>query len=381
MCSIPYFADCLQKVKTPPRLQKKKYLEEGKFPVVAQENALINGYTNDESLVFRVDSPLIVFGDHTRKLKYIDFDFVLGADGAKIIKPKIGIDVKFFYYYLSLVMPNSKGYARHYKFLKKLKFSIPPLAEQQRIAAMLDVAFERIDVAIAATECNTNNSKKLFERILAATFASNCEGWRKKKLVEITTKIGSGATPKGGRKAYKDEGLSLIRSMNVHDLKFTHKALAKINEEQAALLKNVIVKEGDVLLNITGASVARCTLVDAEILPARVNQHVSIIRSKVGILLPRFLAFLLVSKPNKNKLLEIGEVGGATRQAITKTQIEEFEISFPSNPEMQLTIINRLEKALLISTNLQDIYRRKVVDLKKLKSSLLQSFLNVSEVV
>ncbi len=104
-------------------------------------------------------------------------------------------------------------------------------------------------------------------------------GWSKIKLSDITSKIGSGATPRGGKSAYKAHGISLIRSMNVHDGEFIEKNLAFIDESQAKKLSNVIIEKNDVLLNITGASIARCCVVPSRILPARVNQHVSILRA------------------------------------------------------------------------------------------------------
>jgi len=106
------------------------------------------------------------------------------------------------------------------------------------------------------------------------------QGWKWQNLSEVSVKIGSGSTPRGGRKAYKSEGISLIRSLNVYDDGFKIKGLAFIDDEQASKLSNVVVEENDVLLNITGASIARCCVVPSDLLPARVNQHVSIIRLK-----------------------------------------------------------------------------------------------------
>jgi len=154
------------------------------------------------------------------------------------------------------------------------------------------------------------------------------ESWQKKELKHLTTKIGSGATPTGGKEAYHDEGLSLIRSLNVHDFNFIEKDLAFINETQAKKLNNVEVLENDVLLNITGASVARCCLVPKRILPARVNQHVSIIRANDKVLNPLFLHYILVSPKYKQRLLSISQ-GGATREALTKEFIESFQIEYP----------------------------------------------------
>lgn len=104
------------------------------------------------------------------------------------------------------------------------------------------------------------------------------EGWEVSPLKDVTSKIGSGSTPRGGKGNYKSSGVSLIRSMNVFDFKFKNDDLAFINNQQAEKLKGVTVYAKDVLLNITGASVARCCIVPAAILPARVNQHVAIIR-------------------------------------------------------------------------------------------------------
>jgi type I restriction enzyme, S subunit len=160
-------------------------------------------------------------------------------------------------------------------------------------------------------------------------------GWVVRRLSEVTTKIGSGATPRGGNVSYKQEGLSLIRSLNVHDLNFRKKDLALIDEIQAEALSNVVVQPRDVLLNITGASIARCTVVPDEVLPARVNQHVSIIRPVPQEVDSNFLAYLLVSKDVKDRLLGIGDEGGSTRQALTKAQLQEFSLPLPPLEEQQ----------------------------------------------
>ena len=104
--------------------------------------------------------------------------------------------------------------------------------------------------------------------------------WDLTPLKKITTKIGSGATPRGGKNSYKTKGITLIRSLNVYDFEFSYEGLAFITEGQASetRLARVIVEPKDILLNITGASVARCCMVPEHLLPARVNQHVSLVR-------------------------------------------------------------------------------------------------------
>ncbi len=149
------------------------------------------------------------------------------------------------------------------------------------------------------------------------------------KLGDVTTKIGSGATPRGGRDTYHKQGMPLIRSLNIYDLNFNYDNLAFIDDSQAKQLDNVSVEKDDVLLNITGASVCRCTSVPQKLVPARVNQHVSIIRADKKSLLGNYLKYLLVSPLYKRELYGLARTG-ATREALTKVDIENFEIKLPS---------------------------------------------------
>jgi type I restriction enzyme, S subunit len=154
------------------------------------------------------------------------------------------------------------------------------------------------------------------------------EGWAISSLKYETSKIGSGATPRGGKGAYKEEGISQIRSMNVFDGNFIMKELAKIDEAQAEKLKNVIIEKNDVLLNITGASVTRCCIVPPSVIPARVNQHVCIIRAKDKSMNPYYIYQSLTCPAGKSVLNSLAQAG-ATREALTKAHIENFELVVP----------------------------------------------------
>ena len=123
-------------IKTP----QTEFLEEGEFPVVDQGQSLVAGFVNDRSRVCSVKPPVIIFGDHTRALKYVDFEFAMGADGTKVLVPKVESDTKYLYYALKAIKIPAAGYSRHYKFLKETQIPLPPLAEQKRIAGILDAA-------------------------------------------------------------------------------------------------------------------------------------------------------------------------------------------------------------------------------------------------
>jgi type I restriction enzyme S subunit len=161
----------------------------------------------------------------------------------------------------------------------------------------------------------------------------------KTKLKNITTKIGAGATPTGGQSSYQEEGIALIRSQNVLDFRFSRDGLAFINEEQAKALNNVTVEENDVLLNITGDSIARVCVVPKEVLPARVNQHVSIIRCNKEIDSRYVHYYLQYLKPY---LLKICGVGG-TRNALTKEAIEKLEIEIRENHTGIAAVLSALD--------------------------------------
>ena len=161
-------------------------------------------------------------------------------------------------------------------------------------------------------------------------------------LGETCTKIGSGATPRGGKKTYLRDGpYALIRSQNVYNDGFHREGLAFISNQQADDLRNVEVLLEDVLLNITGDSVARVCQVDPGILPARVNQHVAIIRPKPDKLDAKFLRYYLASPEVQSMLLSWAD-SGSTRKALTKQMIEAFEVSAPVDVSEQRAIAHIL---------------------------------------
>ena len=202
-----------------------------------------------------------------------------------------------------------------------------PIKEQNLICEKLDKIYNIIKLR--------RQELLILDDLIKARFVEmfgnpvlNDKRWEQKSLGDITTKIGSGATPKGGKETYQEKGITLIRSMNVHNGKFEYKDLAHISDEQGAKLDNVMIEENDVLLNITGASVARSCVVPNNILPARVNQHVCIIRCKKCII-PEFLNNLLIDDNYQELLWNIAG-SGATREAITKQQVENLNIILPS---------------------------------------------------
>lgn len=163
-------------------------------------------------------------------------------------------------------------------------------------------------------------------------------GWTYIRLGDVCDKVGSGATPRGGASVYLDTGeITLIRSQNVYNDGFKHDGLVSITKKHGDELRNVEVQSDDVLLNITGDSVARCCQVDPSIIPARVNQHVAIIRPNSDYLDAQYLRYFLVSPQMQEMMLSWAGAGG-TRNALTKEMIQSFEVAAPESVEEQRAI-------------------------------------------
>ncbi|MFY7863523.1 restriction endonuclease subunit S [Roseateles sp.] len=189
------------------------------------------------------------------------------------------------------------------------------------------------------------------------------------ELGGVTTKVGSGATPRGGEAAYKPSGIPLIRSMNVHFDGFRRDGLAFLDEEQARALKNVEVRAGDVLLNITGASIGRVTVAPTAMDGARVNQHVCIIRPDQH-LDSSFLRWYLAA-PSQQRLIN-GIESGATRQALTKEKILGFEVPlFPLSRQRE--IVAEIEKQFSRLDDAVANLKRVKANLKRYKAAVLDA--------
>ena len=246
------------------------------------------------------------------------------------------LEKKYLYYYLKspifqgfLLNVGSRAAQAGFNKNDLQDLLIPNITrnEQVEIVGIL----ERVETVIEVRQKELQKLDNLLKARFVEMFGdpvSNDKEWKQEPLRKLATKIGSGATPKGGKDTYRKEGISFIRSMNVHNGQFEYKDLAHISYEQATQLDNVTIEPNDVLLNITGASVARCCIVPTDILPARVNQHVCIVRCNDSIM-AKFLNYLLIDNNCQDLLWNIAG-GGATREAITKQQIENLQIILPS---------------------------------------------------
>ena len=338
-------------------------IEKGEIPVVAggQNPAYFHNKSNRDGNIVTVSAS----GAYSGFVNY--FSEPIFASDSNTIKSKDEnqISTKLIFEFLKSIQFEiytlQRGQAQPHVYgedLAKIKIPLPPKDIQEKIVKEI----EEIEKRDEENKERVEGLKSEVEKIIEKTSG------KLTRLGDITTKIGSGATPRGGEGVYQSSGISFIRSQNVYDNVFTRKGLAFINKEQAMSLDNVSVEKDDILFNITGASIARCCIAEDKYLPARVNQHVSIIRTNNEVL-SKYIQRVLINPKYKNKLLQIGE-GATSRQAITKSQLEEFQIPLPPLSEQQKIVV-QIEK---IEQEIESL-EKEMENSKKEKEEVLRRYL------
>lgn len=285
------------------------------------------------------------------------------------------VSTEYLYYFLKSIKTKIENIGRgvaqnniNLSILRNIDILIPSNDVQNKIVYNLNLVEDLIGKAKEQlTDLDSMVKSRFIE--MFGNPVQNYNHWKQYKLKDVTSKIGSGATPRGGKESYPDEGISFIRSMNVHDGYFEFKDLAHLNDDQAMALNTVTIEKNDVLINITGASVARTCVVPEQVLPARVNQHVSIIRCLHDVVNPVFINRQFLDSSFKRHLLNMGESGGATRQAITKQQLEEMLVIVPP-----IVLQNQFADFVAQVDKSKLVVQQSLNELETLKKSLMQQY-------
>lgn len=228
------------------KLQTSEYLKSGKYPIIDQGKEQIAGYTNSEDGIFW-DVPAIIFGDHTRIIKYVDEPFFLGADGVKVLKCKMpDVDYKYLYYYLQNVHIPNTGYNRHFKWLKEAEFYIHPLDEQRKIAAVLD----KISDLTAKRRRQLNKLDELVKSRFVEMFGlpdKNPYGWYQSVLGDYVKVVGGYAFKSSG---FLDSGIPVLRIGNINTGHFSCTNMVYWQDDPA--LERYKVYPNDLVMSLTG---------------------------------------------------------------------------------------------------------------------------------
>ncbi len=259
-----------------------------------------------------------------------------------IIRPAAKLNHRFLTYCLSApwgqdqIFSSFTGASRQglgQRDLGEMQMPLPSLPAQQRIVAYLDASCAAIDAAVAAKRRQLETLDDLRKATLHAAFSEGT--WPAERIKDVATKIGSGVTPEGGAAGYLDEGIPLLRSQNVHFDGLRLDDVALISPETHAEMANSQLKPRDVLLNITGASIGRCTFIPDDFGEGNVNQHVCIIRVNHK-LDHRFLAAFLASPMGQGQVLS--SFTGASRQGLSHKELGLISIPLPTLPVQRETV-------------------------------------------
>lgn len=374
---IKKIGECLENIPKLGSLLSSEYLNEGKFPVIDQGQDFIAGYTNDNSLVFDDCLPVVIFGDHTRALKFVDFPFAVGADGTKILKPINDFDSRFFYYILFSLDLRSRGYARHFKLLKEQEIPLPPLSEQKRIVKILDEKMEKIREVKRLREEGIKDTEKIFSRTLHEIFEEGKKkGWEIKGLQFLCDKPKQDIVdgPFGSdlkRSDYTSFGIPVLKIQNVKEFKIKIKNLDYVTEIKALELKRHTYKKGDIVMTKLGEPLGISAIVDGIEDGVIVADLIRIRAQKIDT---RYLCYFLNSP--ETKIYINSKQKGTTRKRIKLSVVRDLPIIFPDNKKEQEKIVKKLDELSEKLRTLRDLQTSQLVDLKLLEKSYLREAFN-----
>lgn len=229
------------------KIQTDEYLTEGKFPIIDQGNNDIAGYRDDETGLF-TDVPAIVFGDHTRIVKYITEPFFLGADGVKVLVPiDRTMNCKYLYYQLLSAKIPDTGYNRHFKWVKELEFQLPSRNEQDDVVKRLD----KLCVVISARQQQLAKLDELVKARFIEMFGKYENGTTTVFMEDVSEMITVGIA-NSATHAYAENGVIMFRNQNIKEGFLDDSDLIYITEEFASKYKTKQLKENDLLITRTG---------------------------------------------------------------------------------------------------------------------------------
>ena len=355
------FAEVSRGVK---KFKQKQYAEQGAHPIIDQGQGTIVGYSDEEKGLFS-DVPAIVFGDHTRCIKYVEKPFFAGADGVKILKPKLTGSTRFWWHALKATPIESLGYSRHFKLLKAATFKVYDEAQQEEIVAHLDSVLNQITEA--EKQINRLNAlvKSRFVEMFGDTYL-NSMAWDSCKLGELISFMTSGS--RGWARYYSDDGEYFLTIKNVKkckvDVTGVQHVIAPVGKESV----RTKVQENDVLISIT-ADLGRTGVVTKEIAGhgAYINQHLACIRLTDDSVDPVFLSHFLESPGGIDQFAKKNQNG--VKAGLNFNLIRSLEIQTPPLTLQQefATFVSQVDKSRFIA-------KQQIEKLQMLYDSLAQDY-------
>lgn len=354
--------DCVKNINTQEAIQKKDYSSSGFYPIISQEKEYISGFTSSSSSLNVGLGDVVIFGDHTRVLKYVDFDFCVGADGVKVLKPIQSITPKFLYYFLKWSDIPSNGYSRHYKFLKEVEIKIPSLYEQEAIIKELDVAKEMIDGYTQQIE----DLDKLTQSIFLDTFGdplTNPKKWNMNKISSCG-KVITGNTPsKSIQEYYNSNFIEWIKTDNIKKNDLYPTIASEYLSEEGSKKGRIVAPHSILVCCIAGSlnSIGRCCITNRAV---AFNQQINAIECNNQ---HDYLFMYCLIKCAQKKFIQSASTG--MKHILSKSVMSSIELPIPP-----LTLQKQFSAKVEAIEKQKTLLREQLADAEQLMAERMQYY-------
>ena len=368
------YKNLVKKVSISPEMKtkQKNYLEKGVLPIIDQGQDIIGGYTDNLNLQLHCSLPVIVFGDHTRAVKYIDFPFGAGADGIKVLQPNEGIVSKYLYYatqYLVLRLED-RGYARHYQYIEKKELAVPDVEEQKRIVTKIEELFSELDNGVETLK----KTKQQLAVYRQAVFNSVIDSYSGKKLVlsDIAKTIdGDRGKNYPKREEFSDTGFCLfLTAQNVRPYGWKFEKNSFITKEKDEILNNGKLQRNDIVLTTRG-TLGNVAVYD-DTVPyenVRINSCMLIIRANTKKVSPYYLASFLMSPLFRFQIEKLKS--GTAQPQIPANILKNTVISVPTLQEQE-QIISELNSRFSVCDSIEQTVDAALQQAEAMRQSILK---------
>ena len=368
--------ELLEAVPRQPKIKRSEYQDSGRFPIVDQSQAAISGYTNDASRLYTGKLPVVVFGDHTRILKFVDYPFCVGADGTQLLRPVAGNDIRYFYYALRNVGLEHYGYERHFKYLKEESIDVIAPSEQQRIAGILSAYDELIENSQWRIKILETMVRALYREWfvhfrfpdsenhprVASALGEIPQGWEVKPIKHFGAVV-TGKTPSKANADFYGDDVPFVKTPDMHGSMFLLDVNERLSIAGAKSQANKTLPIGSICVSCIG-TIGVVSMTTEE---CQTNQQINsvILKSSAS------REFLFLRLQDAKQALENLGSNGATMGNVNKGKFESMEIVSPA-PDLlakfHYVVKPMFSEILALSRQIQNLRRTRDLLLPRLLS-------------
>jgi type I restriction enzyme S subunit len=374
--------ELLDAVPRQPKIKRSAYQDSGRYPIVDQSQSDIAGYTDDESWLYQGELPVVIFGDHTRVLKLVNFPFCVGADGTQLLRPVAGNDIRYFYYALRNVDLTNYGYERHFKYLKEEEIPVPPLPLQRRIAGILSAYDELMENSQRRIRLLEAMARALYREWfvhfrfpghekhprVASPLGDIPQGWEVKTIADVCESVSYGYTASASR---EEVGPKFLRITDIvpATIDWAGVPFCEIPEDKAT---KYLLKPGDIVVARTGATTGYAKRLNKLHPDTVFASYLVRARAKAGVS-NRMLGIVMESDEYKQYIQT--NIGGAAQPQANAVVLTSMRLAVPPSSvgeKFDRLVAPMIDEAELLAVKIQNLRRTRDLLLPRLLSGQVE---------